>query len=116
MSKGIPNNQIKTQNTINQAEHQDSADAKRVTLVDQNGNAVSGGTGGGSAPIQLLTLPYDAGVETYPTPTQEIVSTFLGGLAGTPVQRVTLNYSDSTKENLTDFQREFWNGSSWIVG
>lgn len=66
--------------------------------------------------LLLLDKPYDSGTETYPSSTQEVVTTFLGGLGGTPVQRVTLNYSDSTKNNLTDFQRETWNGSSWVIG
>lgn len=38
MSNGIPKNQIKTQNTINQAEHEDGADAKRVLPVNPDGS------------------------------------------------------------------------------
>lgn len=37
MSTGIPKNQLKSQNTIVQAEHEDSADAKRVVVVDPTG-------------------------------------------------------------------------------
>lgn len=66
--------------------------------------------------IQLLNREYDSGTEVYPATTQEIVTTFVGGLSGTPVQRVTLNYTSSTKENLANFQRENWNGSIWVVG
>jgi hypothetical protein len=66
--------------------------------------------------IQLLDKPYDSGTETYPTTATEIVTTFLGGLGGTPVQRVTLVYQDATKEALITFQRETWNGAAWIIG
>lgn len=66
--------------------------------------------------VQLLDKKYDSGTETYPSSSQEIVTTYLGGLSGTPVQRVTLNYTDATKNTLINFQREQWNGSSWVVG
>lgn len=41
MSQGIPKNQIKTQNTIAQSEHEDDADAKRVLVVDKDGDAIT---------------------------------------------------------------------------
>ena len=66
--------------------------------------------------VQLLDKPYDSGTETYPLATREIVTTYIGGLAGAPVQRITLNYSDATKNNLINFQRETWNGTAWVVG
>jgi len=34
----LPKNQVRTPNTLNQHEHEDDADAKRVTLVDQDGD------------------------------------------------------------------------------
>lgn len=107
----IRGNQITDQRTIIQNEHEEQADAKRVLIVDENGNPQNA-----SSSIQILDKPYDAGTQTYPTSTQEVVTTFLGGLLGTPVQRVTLNYSDATKENLLNWQREFWNGSGWLIG
>lgn len=66
--------------------------------------------------IQLLNKDYDAGTQAYPSGTQEVIVTYSGGLSGTPVQRVTLNYADPNKENLLNFQRETWNGSSWVIG
>jgi hypothetical protein len=69
-----------------------------------------------STTVQLLTKPYSGGTETYPTPTREIVTTYIGGISGgTPVQRVTLNYSNASKNDLVDFQREDWNGTVWVV-
>ncbi len=102
--------------------------ARRVVQVDKSGvkiDSVIGSDGKNRIAVdaevtvdnlQLLDKPYDSGTETYPSSTQEVVITFIGGLSGTPVQRVTLNYSDATKDSLTDFQRETWNGSSWVVG
>jgi hypothetical protein len=66
--------------------------------------------------VQLLDKPYDSGTETYPLTTREVVTTYIGGLSGTPVQRVTLNYFDATKERLIDWERETWNGVAWVVG
>lgn len=37
MSTGIPHNKVKSRNTIEQAEHEDAADARRVTLVGATG-------------------------------------------------------------------------------
>lgn len=64
----------------------------------------------------LLNLPYDSGTEANPTALQQVFTTYSGGLAGTPVQKVTLNFVDSTRENLVNWQREYWNGSMWVVG
>ena len=41
MSDKIRNNQIKSINTMIQDEHEDSADAKRVLLVDEDGNPIN---------------------------------------------------------------------------
>lgn len=43
MSDKIRDNQIKSINNIQQDEHQDSADAKRVMLVDEDGNPINDG-------------------------------------------------------------------------
>ncbi len=66
--------------------------------------------------VQLFDRPYDSGTEQNPTPTRQIFTTYVGGLSGTPLQRVTLNFVDATRENLVDWQREYWNGSSWVIG
>lgn len=41
MSDKIRDNKVKSLNNIYQDEHEDSADAKRVTLVDMNGDPVN---------------------------------------------------------------------------
>lgn len=41
MSEGIPKNQIRSINKITEHEHEDNADAKRVVLVDENGEFIS---------------------------------------------------------------------------
>jgi len=66
--------------------------------------------------IQLLDKSYDSGTETNPSTTTQIFTTYIGGLSGTPVQRVTLNFVDATRENLVSWQREYWDGSSWVIG
>ena len=66
--------------------------------------------------IKLFDKMYDSGIQTYPTSVQEVITTYLGGLLGTPVQRVTITYSDSTKNDLINFQREYWNGLTWVIG
>jgi len=85
-----------------------------VQLEGQNGNTIEPNADGSIKTIQLLTRPYSGGTETYPSATQEVITTSLSGGA-TPVERVTINYTDATKNNLSSFQREYWNGSMWIV-
>ena len=65
--------------------------------------------------IQFLNKEYDTGEVTYPLVTREIYTTYVGGYSGTPVQQVTINYTDSTKNTLLNWQRANWNGSAWVV-
>ena len=46
---------------------------------------------------QLVPKVFDAISTTYPTTSQEVYSYFTGGLSGTLVATVTVNYTDSTK-------------------
>lgn len=55
--------------------------------------------------IQLFTLPFDAITATYPTSTQEIYQSRVGGVAGTVQQTLTINYTDATKSFITDVAR-----------
>jgi hypothetical protein len=102
---------------------QDPVNARRVVPVDDQGNIM--GTPGNPMTVdaevivdnlQLFNKPYDTGATTYPSSTQEVYTTYVGGLTGTPVQQVTINYTDATKNNLLNWQRANWNGSSWVVG
>jgi len=47
--------------------------------------------------VALFTKPYDAIVPSYPSPTQELYQSKVGGISGTNVQLVTVNYTDSSK-------------------
>lgn len=52
------------------------------------------------APISFFSLPYDAITVTYPSATQEVYTSRTGGISGTSVQVLTVNYTDATKANL----------------
>lgn len=58
-----------------------------------------------SKSIGLFTLPYDSIQTTYPSSTVEQYQSYLGGLSGTPVQLVTVTYTDSTKAVLQSVVR-----------
>lgn len=49
---------------------------------------------------QMFTLPYDAITVTYPSGTQTVFQSRVGGISGTVQQTLTLNYTDSTQANL----------------
>lgn len=49
---------------------------------------------------QLFTLPFDAITATYPSGTQEVYQTRVGGISGTVKQTMTVNYTDASKTNL----------------
>lgn len=50
--------------------------------------------------VQLFTLPFDAITATYPSGTQEVYKSRVGGIGGAVQQTLTLNYVDSTKAQL----------------
>lgn len=49
----------------------------------------------------LITEPYDAVTVSYPTSTQEIYSFKTGGVSGTVILAITIDYTDSTKEFIS---------------
>jgi len=53
----------------------------------------------------LSGLVYDAGAVTYPSATQEVYTFRTGGIAGTIVATVTLNYVDATKKDLLNWAK-----------
>jgi len=55
--------------------------------------------------IQLFTKPYDSIAVTYPTTTQEIYQSYVGGLSGTLQQTITINYTDTTKNFILNVVR-----------
>jgi len=53
--------------------------------------------------IAGLSLPaYDYVSVSYPSPTQEVYTFKVGGVSGTTVSTVTINYTDATKNNLSN--------------
>jgi hypothetical protein len=115
-----PRNSIPLQEIERATYDEEPAVARRVINVDEFGRYYNNDNplpvSATLDSVQLFDKPYDAGTEANPSTTQQIFTTFIGGLSGTPVQRVTLNFVDATRENLINWQREYWNGSAWIVG
>lgn len=73
MSDGIPKNKITSQNTIAQHEYEDQASAKRVVLVDLNGEFISVGSGGpGSSPSNPIYAQLTDGSITIGTVNAEL--------------------------------------------
>lgn len=56
-------------------------------------------------PVQIFTLPFDAITATYPSGTQEVYQSRVGGTSGTVQQTVTVNYVDSTKALILNVAR-----------
>lgn len=57
------------------------------------------------ASIAIFTKPYDAITVTYPLATQEVYQSRVGGIAGVVQETVTINYTDSTKNFITNVAR-----------
>lgn len=55
--------------------------------------------------VQMFTLPYDAITVTYPSTTQEVYQSRVGGTSGVVQQTVTVNYTDITKNFLLNVAR-----------
>lgn len=55
--------------------------------------------------VTLFTEPYDSITATYPSSTQEIYQSRVGGISGTVQQTVTVNYTDTTKSYILNVSR-----------
>jgi hypothetical protein len=55
--------------------------------------------------VQLFNEPYDAITATYPSPTQEIFQSRIGGITGVVQQTVTVNYTDTSKDFILNVAR-----------
>jgi hypothetical protein len=53
----------------------------------------------------LINVAYDYISATYPTETQEVYVYKTGGSGGTTVATITVNYTDSTKTNISNVAR-----------
>lgn len=78
-----------------------NADDYRKLNVDSR-SPISGGEGGDLI-LSRLPVGADAGVYSYPSATQEVITFKTGGIAGTTVATLTLNYVDATKADLLNF-------------
>lgn len=79
--------------------------ARRVILVDKLGNKFDETNRLPTGSVQLFTKPFDAITALYPTPTQEIYESRVGGVSGTIQETVTINYTDTTKSYITNVAR-----------
>ena len=73
-------------------------DDYRKVNVDER--SVNSGDLGGDVITSRLPVGGDYFAVTYPSSTQEVYTFRKGGVAGTVMGILTLNYTDSTKENL----------------
>jgi hypothetical protein len=67
--------------------------------LNVDATVVSGGN------VTLFTEPYDAITATYPTTTQEVYQSRIGGISGVVQQTVTVNYTDTTKDFILNVAR-----------
>ena len=110
-------NKIKPDDIEQAVYESDPAVAIRNVMVDQYGNFIDSSIDANGKTrlavdadvtvntVQLFTKPYDAIQAAYPSSTQETYQTYVGGLSGTPVQLVTVNYTDSTKNFIQSVVR-----------
>jgi hypothetical protein len=68
-------------------------------------NILAIGSDGSVKTIQLFTEPFDAITATYPSATQEIYQSRIGGISGTVQQTLTVNYTDLTKALILNVAR-----------
>lgn len=75
------------------ASFDDATESLKVSVVASEGG------------IGLFTEPYDAISVAYPSATQEVYTSKTGGVSGTTVQVITINYTDASKEFITNASR-----------
>lgn len=56
-------------------------------------------------PVYIFTLPFDSITASYPSATQEIYQSRTGGVSGTIIETITVNYTDSTKNFILNLAR-----------
>ena len=76
-----------------------------VEVKGTNGNFIEPNADGSIKTVQLFTIPYDTITATYPTSTQEVYKSRVGGVGGTVQQTVTVDYTDATKNYITSAVR-----------
>lgn len=78
-----------------------------VGIEDEDGNKLKVNPDGSLNVVQvgIFTKPYDAIDATYPDSTHEVYKSYVGGLAGTLQQTVTVTYADASKEQILSVVR-----------
>lgn len=55
--------------------------------------------------VQIFTTPFDSITATYPSSTQEVYKSRIGGIGGTVQETVTINYTDASKNLILNLAR-----------
>ena len=79
--------------------------ARRVVVVDKLGNKFDQDNPLPVGSIQLFTKRFDAITAEYPTPTQEIYKSRVGGLTGAVQEIVTIDYTTYAKDFIASVVR-----------
>ncbi len=76
-----------------------------IKIGDGTGDYLAINTDGSIKTVQIFTKPFDAITATYPSGTQEVYNSRVGGISGTIQETVTINYTDSTKNLILNVAR-----------
>lgn len=76
-----------------------------IQIEGPSGNILDPASDGSVKTIQLFTKPFDSITATYPTSTQEIYKSRVGGILGVVQETVTLNYTDPSKRFILNVAR-----------
>lgn len=76
-----------------------------VEVRGPSGNLLDPNSDGGIKTVQLFTKPFDAITATYPSPTQEVYQSRVGGIAGVVQETLTINYVDAAKDLIVNVAR-----------
>jgi hypothetical protein len=104
-------NRIKADDIDQAVYESDPVVAKRVIQVDEYGqffskdNPIPVDADVTVNSVALFTLPYDSIQASYPTTTQSVFQSYLGGLSGTLQQTVTVNFTDATQNFISTVLR-----------
>lgn len=79
--------------------------ARRVVVVDKVGKKVDDTNPLPVSNVQLFTKKFDAITAEYPSDTQEIYKSRVGGISGEVQETVTIVYTDSTKNLIASVVR-----------
>lgn len=76
-----------------------------VEVIGPSGHLLDPNSDGSIKTVQLFTIPFDTITATYPTSTQEVYKSRVGGIVGIVQQTLTVNYTDATKNFLMNVVR-----------